>query len=99
LCRVRRGEHERRSLEIASVSRPKLAQTFDGTRKRELRASETFDEVSAPAHAERLQHSKLRVDSDIAAADALAAYAVARDDSLSFEQEFRERPAIRTLWL
>jgi hypothetical protein len=92
-------EDECVSLGSTQIRRTQLAETLDGARERELRSSKPFDEVSAPAETERLEHSKLRVDRAVAAADALAAHAVARDDSLAFEQELGERPAIRTLWL
>ena len=68
LRRIGRREHERVALLVALAQ---LAQPFDGAAERELRAAEAFDEVAAPAEAERLERAQLGVDGAVAAGDAL----------------------------
>ena len=51
-----------------------------------------FDEVAAPAEAERLERLQLAVDGAVAAGDSLAADAVAGDDALPLEQQLGQRP-------
>jgi hypothetical protein len=99
LRRVRRGEDERLPLRNRQIRRPQLAKALDCARQRELRSTEPFDEISAPAQTERLQNPELRVDRAVSAPDALTAYAVARDDSVALEQELCQRSATWTLWL
>ena len=96
LGRVGRGKNERRGVRVALAS-PQLAQPLDRPRQRELRPAETLDEVAAPADAERLERLQLRVDGAVAAADPLAADAVAGDDPLPLEQELGERAPIAAL--
>ena len=86
-------EHER--LRLVAVARPQLAQPLDRAAERELRAAEPLDEVAAAAGPERLERAQLRVHGAVAAGDALAAHAVARDDALPLEQQLRERAAVR----
>src|SRR6266511_2434106 len=92
LRRVGRREHERFGLLV--LSRSQFAQPLDRSRKRELRAAETLDEVAAAAHAERLQRTQLAVDGAVAAGNSLAADTVPRDDPLALEQKLGERPRI-----
>ena len=69
-----------------------LPQPLDCAGERELGAAEPFDEVAAPAGADRLEILQLRVDGAVAA-DPLAD-AVASDDALALEQELRERAPV-----
>ena len=91
LRRIGGGEHER----LRVVLGPELAQPLDRSGKRELGAAESFDEVAAPAGADRLEILQLGVDGAVAAGDPLAADAVARDDSLALEQQLGERAPVR----
>ena len=95
LCGIGGGEHER--VGLVAFPRPQLAQPLDRAAKRKLRAAEAFDEVAAPAEAENLERLQLPVDGAVAAWDALAADAVARDDSLPLEQQLGERAPVRLL--
>src|SRR5256885_13931361 len=70
------------------------SQPPDRTPDRELRTAESLDEVTAPAEAERLERTQLRVHRAVAAGDSLGANTVAGDDSLPFEEELGKRPAI-----
>lgn len=89
------GKHEGLSLLVTKALRPELAQALDGAGLRELRSPEAFDEVSAPAHAQRLERSQFRVHGSVSPSDALATNAVARHDSLPLEQELRQRAPVR----
>ena len=89
---IGRGEHER--LGLLAVLRSQLAQPLDCPAERELRAAQAFDEVAAPAEAERLERLQLAVDRAVAARDPLAAHPVARDDALALEQQLRERAPV-----
>ena len=60
---IGRGEHERLRLLVASM----LPQPLDCAGERELGAAEPFDEVAAPAGADRLEILQLRVDGAVAA--------------------------------
>ena len=95
LCRIRRREDQR--LRLLVLTRTQLPQPLDGAGQRELRAAEAFDEVAAPAGAERLERAQLAVDGTVAARDPLAADAVARDDALPLEEELGERAPVRPL--
>ena len=88
LGRVGGREHER--LRLLAVLRPQLAQALDRAAERELRAAEAFDEVAAPAEAERLQRAQLAVDRAVAAGDPLGADAVACDDPVPLQQQLGE---------
>src|SRR6266542_1381574 len=88
LGRVGGGEDERFCL--LPLSRPELPQPLHGAGQGELRTAEAFDEVAAPADAERLERAQLRVNGAVAARDSLAADAVARDDPLALEQQLGE---------
>src|SRR5207302_5997899 len=92
LRRVGRGEDQR--LRLLAVSLTKLAQPLDGAAERELRATETFDEVAATAEPERLERPQLAVDRGVAARDAFRADAFAGDDPVALEQELRERAPV-----
>src|SRR5262249_57059767 len=50
--------------------------------------------VAATADAERLERTQLSVDRAVSTGNPFAAHAVARDDSLPLEQQFRERAGI-----
>ena len=89
LCRIGCGEHERLGLLV--LARAELAQALDRAGQRELRAAEPLDEVAAAADAERLERAQLAVDGAVAARNAFAAHAVARDDALPLEQQLGER--------
>src|SRR6185503_15468917 len=75
-------------------SAAQLAEPLDRAGQRELRAAESLDEVAAPAGADGLERPELAVDGPVAAGDPLRTDPVARDDSLSLEQELGQRPAI-----
>ena len=89
------GKHECLALLVSEARRPKLAQALDGSGQGKLRSPEAFDEVSAPAHTQRLERSQFRVHGSVSPSDALAANAVARHDSLPLEQELGKRTPIR----
>src|SRR5262249_35238621 len=78
------------------VERPELGQPLDGTRQRELRAAQTFDEVAAAADTEGLECAQLPVHGAVPTGNPLAAHAVARDDALPLEQQLCERARIGT---
>ena len=94
LRRIGRGEHERLGL-VAAPRRPELTKPLDRTWQRELRTAETFDEVPAPADAERLERLQLRVHGAVSTANPLATNTVAGHDALALEQELGERSPIR----
>ena len=92
LRRVGGGEHER--LRLVVLPRPQLPQPLDSSAERELRAAEPFDEVAAPARAERLERPQLAVDRAVAAGNPLGPDGVARDDAVPLEQQLRERAPV-----
>jgi hypothetical protein len=95
LRRIGCGEHERVAIWLTHVGGSQLAQALDGARDRELRSSEALDEVSAPAHPERLEHTELGVDGPISTTDALATHSVARDNAVSLQEKLGERASVR----
>ena len=86
-------EHER--LRLVAVLGSQLAQPLDRSAERELGASETLDEVAAPARPECLERTELRVHGAVTAGNALTAHAVSRDDALPLEQELGEGAPVR----
>src|SRR5205814_4685642 len=56
------GGREDERLRLVALTRPQLAQALDRAGQRELRAAKSFDEVAAPAHAERLERAQLAID-------------------------------------
>ena len=64
------------------VSLALLPQPLDRSAERELRATEPFDEVSAPAETERLERAQLGVDRAVAARDPLRPDSVTSGDPL-----------------
>ena len=91
LRRIGGREHERALV----VEATKLSKPLHGSRKRELRAAETFDEVPAATEPDRLHRPELTVDRTEPTDDTLAAHTVTGDDALALEEELRERSAGR----
>ena len=93
LCRIGCSEDERRAFSSSRGRSSRRRSTAPS--ERELRATETLDEVPAPTEAERLERAQLPVHRAVPAGDPLGANAVPRDDALTLEQELRERPGAR----
>jgi hypothetical protein len=67
------------------------AHAVDGARERELRSSETLDEVATPAPASLLEPGKDAVDRRETARHALSGDRTAYDDAMPVEQSLRDR--------
>ena len=92
LCRVGCGKDER--FRLLALARTQLPQSFDRAGQCELGAAEPFDEVAASADAESLERTQLAVHRAVPAGNSFAAHAVARDDSLTLEQQLGKRARI-----
>src|SRR5262249_4030609 len=71
-----------------------LAQSLDRAAERELRATEPFDEVAAPAQAKCLERPQFRVDRAVAAGDPLGADRITCDGAVPLEQQLGERARV-----
>src|SRR3954447_8490274 len=94
LRRVGGCEHDRRRLVLGLLR----AQPLDRAGQRELRPAEPFDEVAAPADAERLERAERVVEEAEPAGRAFGEHVLAGDDPVALQQQLGARAAAQGGW-